>query len=188
MNTDGDLKLATAPGHGPGSDRPQCAPVSATRALLEEAMIEATLAAHRGWVAAGRPMPSPRRGDGRDTRQPVKIEWPPAARASARRYMADKDGMSVIGVEAQLVAKASEAACCRRADTAGFVVPLCLRRGELCRGGLAGQQGRGLGFGGAQSAAVLDEIEQPFVVDWPVGLRVAADERRREEHDLHRIR
>jgi hypothetical protein len=28
----------------------------------------------------------------------VKIEWSPAARASARRYMADKDGMRAIGM------------------------------------------------------------------------------------------
>jgi mRNA-degrading endonuclease RelE of RelBE toxin-antitoxin system len=27
----------------------------------------------------------------------VKIEWSPAARASARRYMADQDGMRAIG-------------------------------------------------------------------------------------------
>jgi hypothetical protein len=27
----------------------------------------------------------------------VKIEWSPAARASARRYMADQDGMHAIG-------------------------------------------------------------------------------------------
>jgi hypothetical protein len=55
-NTNGSLKLATGPGHGgPGSDRRQCARMSATRALLEEAEIEATLAAHCEWVAAGQP-------------------------------------------------------------------------------------------------------------------------------------
>jgi hypothetical protein len=61
--------------------------------LLEEAEIEATLAAPREWTAAGRPgaishqeaMAEPLAG-------PVKIGWSPAARAPARRYMADQDG------------------------------------------------------------------------------------------------
>lgn len=65
-------------------------------------------------------------------------------------------------VEAQLIAKASEAARRRRADGAGFVIPIA--------GGVASFAGEdspfnkvaGLGFGGTPDAAALDEIERAF--------------------------
>jgi len=65
--------------------------------LLEEADVEATLAAHgSGWRQGG------------PERSRTRRRWPscsassedrvsPAARASARRYMADQDGMRAIG-------------------------------------------------------------------------------------------
>jgi hypothetical protein len=45
--------------------------------------------------------------------------------------------------EAQLIAKASEAARRRRADDAGFVIPIAGGVASFARGGLAVQQGRG---------------------------------------------
>ena len=64
--------------------------------------------------------------------------------------------------EAQLIAKASEAARRRGADAGGFVIPIA--------GGVASFAGEdspfnkvaGLGFGGTPGAAALDEIERAF--------------------------
>ena len=66
--------------------------------------------------------------------------------------------------EAQLVAKAGEAARRRRADGAGFVIPVA--------GGVAGFAGAGspfnkvagLGFGGAPGPAALAEIERAYAL------------------------
>ena len=63
--------------------------------LLEEAEVEATLVAHREWLAAGGRLA--RGSDGRVASQAVRIEWSPAARASARRFMEDQDAMRAIG-------------------------------------------------------------------------------------------
>src|SRR6516225_10080107 len=74
--------------------------------------------------------------------------------------------------EAQLVAKAGEAARRRRADGAGFVIPVA--------GGVAGFAGAGspfnkvagLGFGGVPGPAALAEIERAYAA---VGAPVQAE-------------
>jgi GNAT superfamily N-acetyltransferase len=65
-------------------------------------------------------------------------------------------------VEAQLVAKGSEAARRRRADTAGFVIPVAGGVASFAEEGSPLNKVAGLGFGGVPSAAALDEIERAF--------------------------
>ncbi|MFE6160692.1 GNAT family N-acetyltransferase [Streptomyces sp. NPDC056486] len=65
-------------------------------------------------------------------------------------------------VEAQLIAKGSEAARGRRADTAGFVIPLAGGVASFAEEGSPLNKVVGLGFGGVPSAAALDEVERAF--------------------------
>src|ERR1700686_4623532 len=65
-------------------------------------------------------------------------------------------------VEAQLIATASEAARRRRADTAGFVIPVADGIASFAEEGSPFNKVVGLGFGGVPSAAALDEIERAF--------------------------
>jgi GNAT superfamily N-acetyltransferase len=65
-------------------------------------------------------------------------------------------------VEAQLIAKASEAARRRRADTAGFVIPIAGGVASFAEEGSPFNKVAGLGFGGVPSAAAFDEIERAF--------------------------
>ena len=65
-------------------------------------------------------------------------------------------------VEAQLIAEASEAARRRRADTAGFVIPIAGGVASFAEQGSPFNKVAGLGFGGVPSAAALDEIERAF--------------------------
>ncbi|HEY2765006.1 MAG TPA: GNAT family N-acetyltransferase [Pseudonocardiaceae bacterium] len=65
-------------------------------------------------------------------------------------------------VEAQLVAKGSEAARRRRADTVGFVIPIAGGVASFAEEGSPLNKVAGLGFGGVPGAAALDEIERAF--------------------------
>jgi len=64
--------------------------------------------------------------------------------------------------EAQLIAKASEAAHRRRADGAGFVIPIAGGVASFAGEGSPFNKVAGLGFGGTPGAAALDEIERAF--------------------------
>jgi len=64
--------------------------------------------------------------------------------------------------EAQLIAKASQAARRRRAEAAGFVIPVAEGLASYAEQGSPFNKVAGLGFGGVPGAAVLDEIEQAF--------------------------
>ena len=64
--------------------------------------------------------------------------------------------------EAQLIAKASQAARRRRAEAAGFVIPIVGGVASYAEQGSPFNKVAGLGFGGVPGAAVLDEIEQAF--------------------------
>jgi ribosomal protein S18 acetylase RimI-like enzyme len=66
--------------------------------------------------------------------------------------------------EAQLIAEAGAAARRRRADTAGFVIPVCGGVASLAEEGSPFNKVAGLGFAGVPGAAALDEIEQAFAV------------------------
>jgi GNAT superfamily N-acetyltransferase len=77
-------------------------------------------------------------------------------------------------VEAQLIAKASEAARRRRADTAGFVIPIAGGVASFAEEGSPFNKVAGLGFGGVPSAAALDEIERAFTAcGTPVQIELA---------------
>jgi GNAT superfamily N-acetyltransferase len=65
-------------------------------------------------------------------------------------------------VEAQLIAKASEAARRRRGDTAGFVIPIAGGLATFAEQGSPFNKVAGLGFAGMPSAADLDHIERAF--------------------------
>ncbi|MGH3772934.1 MAG: GNAT family N-acetyltransferase [Pseudonocardiaceae bacterium] len=65
-------------------------------------------------------------------------------------------------VEAQLIAKSSEAARRHRADTAGFVIPLAGGVASFAEAGSPLNKVAGLGFGGVPSVAALGEIERAF--------------------------
>ncbi len=65
-------------------------------------------------------------------------------------------------VEAQLVAKGSEAARRRKPDTAGFVIPIAGGVASFAEEGSPLNKVAGLGFGGVPSATALDEIERAF--------------------------
>ena len=64
--------------------------------------------------------------------------------------------------EAQLIAKASEAARRRRADDAGFVIPVAGGVASFAEPGSPYNKVAGLGFGGVPSPATLDEIERAY--------------------------
>ena len=64
--------------------------------------------------------------------------------------------------EAQLIARASEAARRRRADGAGFVIPIAGGVASFAEEGSPFNKVAGLGFGGMPGAAALDEIERAF--------------------------
>jgi GNAT superfamily N-acetyltransferase len=65
-------------------------------------------------------------------------------------------------VEAQLIAKASEATRRRRGDTTGFVLPIAGGVASFAEDGSPFNKVAALGFGGVPSAASLDEIERAF--------------------------
>jgi hypothetical protein len=64
--------------------------------------------------------------------------------------------------EAQLIAKGSEAAGRRQADTAGFVIPVAGGVASYAEEGSPFNKVAGLGFDGVPTAAVLDELEEAF--------------------------
>src|SRR5260370_31449318 len=64
--------------------------------------------------------------------------------------------------EAQLTAKASEAAHRRRADDAGFVMPIAGGVASFAEAGSPYNKVAGLGFSGVPSPATLDEIEWAY--------------------------
>jgi ketosteroid isomerase-like protein/GNAT superfamily N-acetyltransferase len=64
-------------------------------------------------------------------------------------------------VEVQLIAQCSEAAC-RRAGTAGFVIPIAGGVASFAGDGSPYNKVAGLGFGGVPDPAALDEIEKAF--------------------------
>jgi GNAT superfamily N-acetyltransferase len=77
-------------------------------------------------------------------------------------------------VEAQLITEASEAGRRRRADMAGFVIPVAGGVASYAEEGSPFNKVAGLGFGGLPSAGELDEIEQAFAaVDTPVQVELA---------------
>ena len=65
-------------------------------------------------------------------------------------------------VEAQLIAAASEAARRRRADTAGFVIPIAGGVASFAEESSPFNKVAGLGFGGVPDAAELGAIERAF--------------------------
>jgi GNAT superfamily N-acetyltransferase len=65
-------------------------------------------------------------------------------------------------VEAQLIAKASVGARRRRADGAGFVIPIAGGVASFAEEGSPFNKVTGLGFGGTPGPAALDEIERAF--------------------------
>ena len=64
--------------------------------------------------------------------------------------------------EAQLIAKACEAADRRRADDTGFVIPIAGGVASFAEAGSPFNKVAGLGFGGVPSPAALDEIERAY--------------------------
>ena len=64
--------------------------------------------------------------------------------------------------EAQFVAKASEAAHRRRADDAGFVIPVAGGVASFAEAGSPYNKVAGLGFGGVPGPATWDEIERAY--------------------------
>jgi len=64
--------------------------------------------------------------------------------------------------EAKLIARASEAARRRRADRAGFVIPIAGGVASFAEEGSPFNKVAGLGCGGMPGAAALDEIERAF--------------------------
>jgi hypothetical protein len=65
-------------------------------------------------------------------------------------------------VEAQLMAKASEAAGRRTADGTSFVIPVAGGVASFAEEDSPFNKVAGLGFGGTPGAAALDEMEQAF--------------------------
>ena len=64
--------------------------------------------------------------------------------------------------EAQLTAKVSEAARLRRADAAGFMIPIAGGVASFAEEDSPFNKVAGLGFGGTPAAAALDQIERAF--------------------------
>ena len=76
--------------------------------------------------------------------------------------------------EAQLTATASEAARYRRADDAGFVIPIGGGVATFAEAGSPYNKVAGLGFGGGPGPAALDEIERAYAaVGAPVRVELA---------------
>jgi GNAT superfamily N-acetyltransferase len=76
--------------------------------------------------------------------------------------------------EAQLIAKSSEAAGRRQADTAGFVIPVAGGVASYAEEGSPFNKVAGLGFDGVPTAAVLDELEEAFhTLGAPVQIELA---------------
>jgi GNAT superfamily N-acetyltransferase len=77
-------------------------------------------------------------------------------------------------VEAQLIAEAGEAARRRGGDAAGFVLPVAGGVASFAEEGSPFNKVAGLGFGGAPSAAALDELERAFAaLGAPVQIELA---------------
>jgi hypothetical protein len=77
-------------------------------------------------------------------------------------------------VEAQLIAKASEAAHRRRADDAGFVIPIAGGVASFAEAGSPYNTVAGLGFGGVPTPATLEEIERAYAASGaPVQVELA---------------
>jgi ribosomal protein S18 acetylase RimI-like enzyme len=77
-------------------------------------------------------------------------------------------------VEAQLVAQGSKAAHHRAVDSTGFVIPVAGGVASFAEDGSPLNKVAGLGFGGAPTATVLDEIERFFTArDAPVQVELA---------------
>lgn len=76
--------------------------------------------------------------------------------------------------EAQLIAKAGEAARRRGGDAAGFVLPVAGGVASFAEEGSPFNKVAGLGFGGVLSAAALDELERAFAaLGAPVQIELA---------------
>jgi ribosomal protein S18 acetylase RimI-like enzyme len=76
--------------------------------------------------------------------------------------------------EAQLIAKAGEAARRRGGDAAGFVLPVAGGVASFAEEGSPFNKVAGLGFGGVPSAAALDELERAFAaLGAPVQIELA---------------
>ena len=76
--------------------------------------------------------------------------------------------------EADLIARASEAARRRRGDTAGFVIPIAGGVASFAEEGSPFNKVAGLGFGGVPSTDALDEIERAFAAcSAPVQIELA---------------
>jgi GNAT superfamily N-acetyltransferase len=76
--------------------------------------------------------------------------------------------------EAQLIAKASQAARRRRAEAAGFVIRIAGGVASYAEQGSPFNKVAGLGLGGVPDAAALDEIEQAFTArSAPVQIELA---------------
>src|SRR2546421_12608946 len=76
-------------------------------------------------------------------------------------------------VEAELIAKASDAARGRNGGTAGFVIRISGGVASFAEPGSPFNKGAGLGFGGMPSTAALDEIERAFAAcDAPVQIEL----------------
>lgn len=65
-------------------------------------------------------------------------------------------------VEAELIARASDAADRRTTDTSGFVIPIAGGVATFAEEGSPFNKVTGLGFGGTPSAAAHNEIERAF--------------------------
>jgi GNAT superfamily N-acetyltransferase len=77
-------------------------------------------------------------------------------------------------VEADLIAKASQAADRRQTGTAGFVIPIAGGVATVAEEGSPFNKVAGLGFGGLPSVTALDEIERAFAAcGAPVQLELA---------------
>src|SRR6266540_5961631 len=84
--------------------------------------------------------------------------------------------------EAQLIARASEAARRCRAGAAGFVIPVAGGVASFAAEGSPFNKVAGLGFGGVPGAAALGEIERAFAAcGAPVQIELAhlAEDRKR---------
>jgi hypothetical protein len=64
--------------------------------------------------------------------------------------------------EARLIARSSEAAGRRRADSSGFVIPVAGGVASFAEEGSPFNKVAGLGFDGVPSTTALDEIEEAF--------------------------
>src|ERR1035441_3131022 len=76
--------------------------------------------------------------------------------------------------EAQLIAKASEAARRRRADDAGFVIPIAGGVASFAEAGSPYNKVAGLGFGGVPSPQTVEQLQRAYAaVGAPVQVELA---------------